>query len=110
MGWVVGMRSIVETRRRGVEPSTEGGMESRNPGLDHFWEQADEESSTQHPLERELAERLDALARYRDQILQAEANERAGDAEVLMRQHEREYQAVQRLWSAIRRMREKELS
>ena len=104
------MRSIVETRRRSVEASTEGGMESRNPGLDHFWEQADEESSTQHPLERELAERLDALARYRDQILQAEANERSGDAEVLMRQHEREYQAVQRLWSAIRRMREKEHS
>ena len=82
-------------------------MEGRNPGLDHFWEQADEEASTQDPLERELAERLDALARYRDQILQAEANERASDADLLMRQHEREYQAVQRLWSAIRRIREK---
>ena len=82
-------------------------MESRNPGLDHFWEQADEESSTQHPLERELAERLDALARYRDQILQAESNDRTADAELLLRQHEREYQAVQRLWSAIRRMRDR---
>lgn len=95
-------------RRPGADATPDGEMDSRKPGLDHFWEQADEESSTQHPLERELAERLDALARYRDQILQAEANDRTSDAEVLLRQHEREYQAVQRLWSAIRRMRERE--
>ena len=96
--------------RVGCPPTVAGieHMEGRNPGLDHFWEQADEEASTQDPLERELAERLDALARYRDQILQADANERESDAELLMRQHEREYQAVQRLWSAIRRIREKE--
>lgn len=74
-------------------------------GLDHFWEQADEEGSGQNPLERELAERLDALARYRDLILEMEASSRTADAEVLLRQHDREYQAVQRLWSAIRRMR-----
>jgi hypothetical protein len=101
------MRSIAQVRRPVADTSPNGEMESRKPGLDHFWEQADEEGSTQHPLERELAERLDALARYRDQILQAEANERASDAEILLRQHEREYQAVQRLWSAIRRLREK---
>ena len=93
-------------RRTRVDASPNGAMDSRKPGLDHFWEQADEEGSTQHPLERELAERLDALARYRDQILQAESNDRTSDAEILLRQHEREYQAVQRLWSAIRRMRE----
>lgn len=104
----MGMRSIMDERRPVAGVGMEGGMVSRKPGLDHFWEQADDESSTQHPLERELAERLDALARYRDQILQAEANERSSDAEILMRQHEREYQAVQRLWSAIRRMREDE--
>ena len=97
-------------RRPRVDASPNGEMDSRKPGLDHFWEQADEEASTQHPLERELAERLDALARYRDQILQAEANERASDAEILLRQHEREYQAVQRLWTAIRRMREADLN
>ena len=101
------MRSNV-ARRSVTDRRTDGEMDSRKPGLDHFWEQADEESSTQHPLERELAERLDALARYRDQILQAEANARSSDAELLMRQHEREYQAVQRLWSAIRRMRERQ--
>lgn len=100
------MKGIVDPRRRAVGAQREGGMESGKPGLDHFWEQADEESSTQHPLERELAERLDALARYRDQILAAEANDRSADADVLLRQHDREYQAVQRLWSAIRRMRE----
>ena len=99
---------IVNARRPVAGVGSDRSMDSRKPGLDHFWEQADEESSTQHPLERELAERLDALARYRDQILQAEANERASDAELLLRQHEREYQAVQRLWSAIRRMRERE--
>lgn len=104
------MRSIVDVRRRTAGVGWEEGMDDRKPGLDHFWEQADEESSTQNPLERELAERLDALARYRDQILQAEADDRASDAEVLLRQHEREYQAVQRLWVAIRRMRDREPS
>ena len=102
------MRSIAELHRPMVGAGGDEEMESRKPGLDHFWEQADEEGSTQHPLERELAERLDALARYRDQILQAESNDRTADAEVLLRQHEREYQAVQRLWSAIRRMRERQ--
>ena len=101
------MRNVVDSRLRIAASRSDEAMDARKPGLDHFWEQADEESSTQHPLERELAERLDALARYRDQILQAESNDRSADAEVLMRQHEREYQAVQRLWSAIRRMRER---
>jgi len=72
--------------------------------LDHFWEQADDEGSAQNPLERELAERLDALARYRELILEMEAASRTSDAEILLRQHDREYQAVQRLWAAIRRM------
>lgn len=76
-------------------------------GLDHFWEQADDESSGQNPLERELAERLDALARYRELILQMEASNRSADAEVLLRQHDREYHAVQRLWAAIRRSRQR---
>jgi hypothetical protein len=34
------------------------------PGLDLFWELADEEDDDQHPLERELAHRLDTLKRY----------------------------------------------
>ena len=74
-------------------------------GLSRFWEQADNEASGQNPLERELAERLDALTRYRRLILEMEASDRSVDADVLLRQHDREYQLVQRLWSAIRRAR-----
>lgn len=79
---------------------------SRSSPLDRFWQQVDDAGSGQDPLERELAERLDAVARYRELILEMEAGTRGQDAEVLLRQHDREYQAVQRLWSAIRRMRE----
>ncbi len=69
----------------------------RNPGLDLFWEQADRQGSNQDPLERELDERVDALARYRRLIAEAQANGRDDAASILLRQHEREEAAVQRL-------------
>lgn len=73
----------------------------RKPGLDQFWEQADRVESGQHPLERELDERVDALARYRRLISEAEANGREEAAEILLSQYEREEQAVQRLRQAL---------
>lgn len=76
----------------------------RKPGLDHFWEHADRTGSGQHPLERELDEHIDALARYRRLIDEAEANGREDAAEILLRQHDREEQAVQRLREALGRV------
>ena len=73
----------------------------RKPGLDLFWEQADYDSSNQNPLERELDERVDALARYRRLISEAQANGRDEAAEILIRQHDREEAAVKRLRSAL---------
>lgn len=71
------------------------------PGLDKFWETADRDSSGQHPLERELDERIDALARYRRLIADAQQNGRDEAAAILMRQHDREQAAVERLREAL---------
>lgn len=75
----------------------------RKPGLDLFWEQADRAGSGQHPLERELDERADALARYQRLITEAQANGREDAAEILLRQYDREVQAVERLREALAR-------
>lgn len=79
----------------------------RTPGLDTFWEAADQDGSGQDPLERELDERVDALTRYRRLIAEADANGREGAAEILMQQHDREEEAVERLREALRKRREK---
>lgn len=73
----------------------------RRPGLDQFWEKADRNDSGQHPLERELDERIDAVARYRRLIAEAQQNGRDEAAEILMRQHDREEASVQRLRAAL---------
>lgn len=78
----------------------------RTPGLDTFWEAADQDGSGQDPIERELEEREDALTRYRHLIVEAEANGREGAVEILMKQHDREEEAVRRLREALRRRRE----
>lgn len=80
--------------------------EPRKPGLDTFWEAADQDESGQDPLERELDERVDALTRYRRLLADAEANGRDDAAEILMRQHDREAAAVQRLRNALQRRRD----
>lgn len=73
----------------------------RRPGLDQFWEKADRSDSGQHPLERELDERVDALARYRRLIAEAQQNGRDEAVEILERQHDREREAVERLREAL---------
>lgn len=77
------------------------------PGLDSFWEQADADGSAEHPLERELTFRLDALARYRRQIAEAQANARDRIEDLLIAQQAREERAVRRLRAAYRRARRK---
>jgi hypothetical protein len=76
------------------------------PGLDQFWQSADRSGSEQHPLERELDERVDAVARYRRLIAEAEANGRDDAVRILMRQHEREEASVRRLRRALNGRRE----
>ena len=71
------------------------------PGLDMFWEEADRDGSEQHPLPRELDERVDALARYRRLIAEAQDNGRDGAVEILSRQHDREAEVVTRLREAL---------
>lgn len=76
-----------------------------SPGLDFFWEQADLDGSDEHPLERELAHRLDACSRYRSLIADAQAGGHESRVEALMAQHEREEYFVRRLRAALRQMR-----
>ncbi len=57
--------------------------------------------SRQTPLDRELDEGVDALARYRRLIAEAGANGRGSAVEVLMRQHDREQAHIRRLRAAL---------
>lgn len=74
-------------------------------GLDAFWLEADQQASAEHPIERELVHRLDALARYGELIDGALAEGRDRAAELLLRQREREEAIVRRLRQALRRTR-----
>ncbi|MGH7471012.1 MAG: hypothetical protein ACRENP_23940 [Longimicrobiales bacterium] len=73
------------------------------PGLDLFWEEADAQASGEHPLERELAFRLDALERYRAMIVEAQADGRDEIVHALSHQHARQAQFVHDLRVALRR-------
>lgn len=76
---------------------------SGRPGLDFFWEQADQDGSDENPLERELGDRLDAVARYRSMIADAETNGRPEAARLLLREHDREAEVAARLRDALKR-------
>ncbi len=76
-------------------------MPPTRPGIDQFWQKADHDDSGQHPLERELDEHVDALARYRRLIAEAESNGRDEAATILLRQIEREEASVDRLRRAL---------
>jgi hypothetical protein len=71
-------------------------------GLDAFWLQADTEECPDHPLERELCFRLDALERYRRMIADAQAIGRDDMADALLAQHDREAKLVRKLEAALR--------
>lgn len=80
-------------------------MSRKYSGLESFWEEADRDDSSEHPLERELCDRLDALARYRRLIDDAQANGHDEAVEQLIVQHCREEELVHRLNEALRRCR-----
>ena len=80
-------------------------MTDRNAplGLGSFWEQADAESNDEHPLERELCHRLDAVARYLRMIQEATLLADDEAVEQLVRQHDREENMVRQIRAALRR-------
>ncbi len=84
-----------------------GRSHSKPAALESFWEQADQDASSEHPLERELAEREDALSRYRLLIEDAQAQGRDDLADILIGQQERQEVVVRGLREALRRMRER---
>jgi hypothetical protein len=73
------------------------------PGLDSFWEDADQNNSGQHPLERELCFRIDVMASYWEMLVEAQVNEREDVLGALERQHAREAEIVDRLREELRR-------
>lgn len=75
------------------------------PGLDFFWEQADVEGSDEHPLERELCHRLDAMERYRQMIMDAQMSGRDDMVDALVMQHEKQARVVRQLRHALYRAR-----
>ncbi|MGH7575873.1 MAG: hypothetical protein ACREM1_12215 [Longimicrobiales bacterium] len=79
--------------------------ERQTPGLDAFWEQADVEASDEHPLERELSHRIDAIARYGGMIADAAANGFDDMVSQLGREQAREETVAQRLRRALQRGR-----
>lgn len=75
------------------------------PGLEAFWELADAEEIDEHPLERELCERLDTLARYQRMLSEAASTERDDVVDALQRAHDREADLVRNLRRALSQTR-----
>jgi hypothetical protein len=78
------------------------------PGLDLFWEQADQDGAPEHPLERELQHRMDVLARYQKMITEAEANGHEDAVDAFLSQHERQEQLCRELRLALDRARNRD--
>jgi hypothetical protein len=71
------------------------------PGLEAFWELADVDALDDHPLERELCERLDTLARYQAMLREAAAAGHDEVADALQHAHDREADLVRCLRRAL---------
>lgn len=78
---------------------------SNPPALEAFWQQADEDASAEHPLEREIADRVDALLRYHILVADAQAEGREDLVAILLTQEERQERLLRELREALRRMR-----
>jgi hypothetical protein len=74
-----------------------------SPGLDLFWEDADLMESAEHPLRRELAHRLDVLARYERLIADAQSGGQDELLANLTAQHSRELRVIESLENALAR-------
>jgi hypothetical protein len=75
----------------------------REPGLDLFWEEADRDAAADHPLERELAHRIDALVRCEQLMDQAAAAASDSAMAQLESQHRRQREIVDALARALKR-------
>jgi len=82
------------------------GSDRTTAWLVTFWEQADLDGSAEHPLERELCDRIDALSRYGRQIESAQANAWDGAALFLIEQYTREEREIRRIAEGFRRLRD----
>src|SRR5688572_19273461 len=74
-----------------------------SPALDLFWEEADQDDAADHPLRRELAYRLDVLARYEQMLADAQGHGHAGLIATLTKQHRRQLSLIERLEDALHR-------
>jgi hypothetical protein len=74
-----------------------------SPALDLFWEEADLADAAEHPLRRELAHRLDVLARYERLLADAQSGGSAAQIAALIREHRRQLQLIEVLEDALRR-------
>ena len=74
------------------------------PGVDAFWLDAEANECSDHPLERELCHRLEAVERYRRMIDEAQEGGLDDDAiEALITQQSRQAKLVRELQDALRR-------
>lgn len=80
--------------------------ESAAPGLESFWETCDRDSIGDHPLMRELCDRLDAIQRYRDLIADAEYMGDDDAVALLSKQFDQQHALVRRLREELRKINE----
>lgn len=78
---------------------------SNPPALEAFWEQADLDGSSEHPLEREIADQEDALLRYSGLIEDAQSQGRDDLADLLLGQQDRHARLLRQLRAALRQMK-----
>jgi hypothetical protein len=79
------------------------GFDDRwSPALDLFWEEADLAAAAEHPLQRELAHRLDVLARYERLLAEAQSGGSPAQIATLTREHRRQLQVIEVLDDALR--------
>jgi hypothetical protein len=74
-----------------------------SPALDLFWEEADLADAGEHPLQRELAHRLDVLARYEQMLVDAQSHGHEGQISALTKQHRRQLRVIEKLQEALQR-------
>ena len=96
-------RTCAQERARGLPVKRQNP-----PALEAFWEQADMDSSNEHPLEREIAEQEDALLCYGGLIEDAQAQGRDDLADLLIGQQDRHARVLRQLREALRRMKDVE--
>jgi hypothetical protein len=81
--------------------------ERGRPALDLFWEEADLDDAGEHPLRRELAHRLDVLARYEQMLADAHSRGHNGLIATITRQHRAQLRLIEQLEDALQRHAER---